>query len=275
MHRAKGLLHKMTYILHDGGAVDYRLVLGEETLPVNVGDEVSLHHSGTIRCIACDRVTKKSYSQGYCFPCSQRLARCDLCIVKPETCHYHLGTCREPEWGEANCMQPHIVYFADTSGLKVGITRQSQIPTRWVDQGASAALPIMKVSTRLQAGLAEVIFKQHVADRTDWRRLLKADSDPVDLISRRDALLAECGQEIEALRATYPGQIELLTGETVTQLAFPVAKHPIKVSSFNLDKTPEVSGRVQGILGQYLIFENGVINLRKYTGYEIEATIRH
>jgi hypothetical protein len=65
--------------------------------------------------------------------------------MKPETCHYHLGTCREPDWAQNHCFRPHIVYLANSSGVKVGITRKTQIPTRWLDQGASQALPIFEV----------------------------------------------------------------------------------------------------------------------------------
>lgn len=181
-----GNLEKMRATL--GDTMEYSLPIGEERLALNplIGKSLQITAEGTINCIACGRKTKKSYSQGHCYPCSQRLASCDLCIMKPETCHYDKGTCREPQWGEAHCMQPHFVYLSNTSGVKVGITRQTQIPTRWIDQGATQALPIFKVQTRLQSGLVEVMCKTHVADRTDHRGHSAGDQGPVpDLRQRR------------------------------------------------------------------------------------------
>ncbi|MEQ8514948.1 MAG: DUF2797 domain-containing protein, partial [Chromatocurvus sp.] len=141
---ATGHVRKMRTILAD--TVQYRLPLGDSETPLNdwIGRTLRLSFLGDIHCIYCDRKTRKSFSQGYCYPCFKRLARCDSCIVKPETCHFFAGTCREPEWGEANCMIDHVVYLANTSGIKVGITRGSQVPTRWMDQGATQALPVFR-----------------------------------------------------------------------------------------------------------------------------------
>src|SRR5690554_3510233 len=151
----EGSIRKMLGTL--GEPVRYALPLGDEQLPLNdlLGRTIRLEALGEIRCQHCNRLTKKSYSQGFCFPCMKKLAQCDLCIVSPERCHYEQGTCREPAWGEQFCMTDHIVYLANSSGLKVGITRASQIPTRWIDQGASQALPIMRVATRQQSGMVE------------------------------------------------------------------------------------------------------------------------
>jgi hypothetical protein len=255
-----------------GETVQYRLPLGEELVGLNefIGQPIKLRHEGTIHCVACGRKTKKSYSQGHCYPCSQKLASCDLCIMKPETCHYAKGTCREPEWGEANCMRDHFVYLANTSGLKVGITRGTQIPTRWMDQGATQALPIFRVDTRLLSGLVEVICKNHVADKTDWRRMLKGDGEPMDLIARRDELLELCQAELDALRAEQgEGAIELLSDGEEVSIHYPVTEYPAKVTALNLDKTPEVEGVLKGIKGQYLILDSGVLNVRKYGGYDV------
>jgi hypothetical protein len=109
-----------------GDTVSYRLPVGDDELPLDplAGQHLSIRYTGDIACTHCGRATKKSFNQGHCFPCSQRLAACDICIVRPERCHYHKGTCREPGWGETHCLQPHVVYLANTSGLKVGITRK-------------------------------------------------------------------------------------------------------------------------------------------------------
>lgn len=253
-------------------AVDYQLVLSEQRIEMTplIGQQVTLKFEGEIHCQACDRRIKKSYSGGYCFPCSQSLAQCDLCIMKPETCHYAAGTCREPEWGEAFCMQDHIVYLANSSGIKVGITRINQVPTRWIDQGAGQALPIFRVQTRLQSGLVEVIFKKHVSDRTDWRKMLKGQAEVQDLVAIRDQLMLECSDEIALLQERFGYKAIVAVNEkTVINITYPVIQYPEKVKSLNLDKTPEVSGILQGIKGQYLIFDTGVINIRKYTGYNI------
>src|SRR5690606_38712899 len=113
------------------------------------------------------------------------------------------GTCREPLWAELNCHQPHVVYLANSSGLKVGITRGTQVPTRWVDQGAVQALPIIGVQTRLQSGLVETLLKQHVADRTNWRAMLKGGIAEIDLPAERDRLLTLCRDELQALQQRF------------------------------------------------------------------------
>jgi len=194
--------------------------------------------------------------------------------MKPETCHYEQGTCREPEWGEAVCMQDHIVYLANSSGLKVGITRIGQVPTRWIDQGATQAVAIFRVKTRYQSGLVEVMFKNHVSDRTDWRKMLKGVAEPLDLAAERERLLAECAAEIEKLQQQFGvDAIQILPAEPVLSIDYPVQQYPSKVSSLNFDKTAEISGELKGIKGQYLILDIGVINIRKFSGYQIEMVV--
>lgn len=267
----QGSLSKMAVLLSD--TAQYEMVLDEHRVDMNalIGQNITLTHTGTINCHACQRVTKKSFSGGYCYPCSQKLAQCDLCIMKPETCHYAAGTCREPEWGEQFCMQDHYVYLANSSGLKVGITRGNQIPTRWIDQGATQALPIFRVSTRYQSGLVEVIFKNHVADKTDWRKMLKGNAEPMDLEQRRQELMSACEAEIAELKTRFGDDaITILTEEDQVEINYPVEQHPEKVKSQNFDKTPEISGVLQGIKGQYLILDTGVLNIRKFTGYQVK-----
>ena len=168
-----GHLQKMATNLSD--RVEYQLPLDDVWLPLNnlLGSKISLQFVGEIHCTHCGRRSNKSFNQGYCYPCFKKLAQCDQCIVSPEKCHHHLGTCREPEWGDQFCMTDHIVYLANSSGAKVGITRASQLPTRWIDQGAVQALPILRVKTRYQSGRVEDILRQHVADKTNWRTMLK------------------------------------------------------------------------------------------------------
>ena len=268
-----GNIVKMTTKL--GETVEYTLPIGDETIDMNalIGKPISITYTGTINCVHCGKKTNKSYSQGHCFPCMKKLASCDMCIMKPETCHFDNGTCREPEWGIAHCMKPHYVYLANSSGLKVGITRETQIPIRWMDQGAVEALPIAKVQTRLQVGLMEVIFKDHIKDKTNWRKMLQNDLPDVDIKAKRDELFESCKTEISDLQKQYEGAIALIHDAELVNIDYPVLEYPEKVKSFNFDKTPEVSGVLKGIKGQYLILDTGVLNLRKFTGYELSFDI--
>ncbi len=266
-----GRLLKMQTQLSD--PVQYTLPVGEASVALNplIGQSIQLQFTGKITCINCNRVTKKSFSQGYCFPCMQSLAACDICIVKPERCHYDQGTCREPDWGEQHCMQPHFLYLANSSGIKVGITRGTQIPTRWIDQGAYQALPVMQVATRYQVGLLEVAFKDHVADKTNWRIMLKGAVEKVDLFAARDALLRDCSSAIEAVREKFQDDAVTDLGDaSLVEINYPVLTYPSKITSLNFDKTPTISGVLQGIKGQYLLLDSGVLNIRKFTGYNIE-----
>ncbi|MDR9436914.1 MAG: DUF2797 domain-containing protein [Thiohalophilus sp.] len=268
-----GNIRKMVTRL--GDAVDYQLPVGDELIPVNslIGQNLRLEFLGEIHCIECGRKTSKSFNQGYCYPCFRSLAQCDSCIVKPEQCHYFEGTCREPAWGEQHCLQDHVVYLANSSGIKVGITRGSQIPIRWMDQGASQALPILRVKNRLVSGLAEMIFKQHVADKTAWQRMLKGEPEPVDLPARRDALFGECEQALQKLaKQQGDNSLALLHDEPPVEIRYPVQAYPAKVASLNFDKTPLIEGVLQGIKGQYLILSSGVLNMRKFSGYNLKLT---
>jgi len=269
-----GNIQKLTTSLAD--TVHYHLPIGDEKLPLNplIGSFISLSSLGEINCVACGRKTSKSFNQGYCYPCFQSLAQCDSCIVKPEQCHYFEGTCREPDWGQSHCLQDHYVYLANSSGLKVGITRGTQIPTRWMDQGATQALPIYRVKNRLISGLVEVALKQHVADKTHWQRMLKGEPQPVDLAAKRDELFATCATEIAAILAQHADDaITPLTSQQAVSISYPVNEYPDKVKSFNFDKTPEISGLLLGIKGQYLILDSGVLNIRKFSGYKIRLKV--
>lgn len=268
-----GCLQKMTTALTQ--PVQYKLPVGDSGLDLNplLGQKLEFKYSGRIFCTHCHNKTAKSFNQGYCYPCFIKLAQCDLCIMKPETCHYAAGTCREPDWGQAFCFQPHIVYLANSSSIKVGITRQSQIPTRWIDQGAVQALPIFQVESRHVSGLVEVALGKHVSDKTSWQQMLKNKVQKLDLSAQRDGLLETCAQELAGISQRFGAQaLQPLTTVDSVEIQYPVLQYPSKIKSFNLDKEPLVTGILQGIKGQYLLFDTGVINIRKYTGYEIELT---
>jgi len=268
-----GRLRKMP--AEPANPVSYTIRVGDTRVPLNemIGYPVQLDFDGVIRCINCDRKTNKSFSQGYCYPCFRKLAACDSCIMSPEKCHYHEGTCREPEWGETHCMIEHVVYLANSSGLKVGITRGSQVPTRWIEQGAVDAIPMVRVATRQLAGFVEVACKNHVADRTNWRAMLKGDVPELDLVEERRRMLGLIADDLIALRATYGENTIRAVEEGGLALSYPVQVWPRTIKTHNLDKLPTAEGVLQGIKGQYLILDTGVINIRKYTGYEVRFRV--
>jgi len=255
--------------------VHYTLALDEAQVALNplIGRNVRLHWSGQIFCTACGRKTRKSFAQGHCYPCMTTLASCDLCVLKPETCHYAAGTCREPQWGEQHCMTSHIVYLANTSGLKVGITRASQIPTRWLDQGATQARPLLHAATRHVAGLLEVALARTHADKTNWRALLKSDGAPLDLAAAAAAALSGIADDIARIAERHGVDAVRPLDDDTLAIRYPVHSYPVRVASHNFDKHPVVEGVLEGIKGQYLLFDTGVINLRKFTGYEVEFDV--
>lgn len=277
MPTISGHLSKMATQLdaENNNEVQYQLCLNNQRFDLNsvIGKEIKMQYVGEINCCNCGRKTNKSFSQGYCYPCFKKLPQCDLCIMSPEKCHYHLGTCRDSKWGDDFCMQDHFVYLANSSALKVGITRGTQIPTRWCDQGATQGLPIFKVRNRLLSGLVETLFKQSLADKTNWRAMLKGNSDDIDLLTIRDELYQQYHDGLQQIELEHgPGAISYLPDAEVVSLKYPVLEFPSKVTSFNFDKTPEVEGKLMGIKGQYLLLDTGVINLRKFSSYHISFT---
>jgi len=272
-----GTLRKMRAELgteNDPDEVNYFLPLGQQELPLNsyIGNYLKLEFLGGIVCNNCGKTTKKSFSQGFCFPCMRKLAQCDMCILKPETCHFHEGTCREPEWGERNCFVPHFVYLSNTSGLKIGITRHTQIPTRWIDQGATQATIIFKVESRRQSGYVETAFKTLVADKTNWRTMLKENQPDMDLLATGNELKAGFREKINALSEVIPAAAIEDQSNDITRIRYPVLAFPKTIKSHNFDKQPVLEGTLLGIKGQYLIFDTGVINIRKFTSYEVCAS---
>ena len=270
---ASGRLAKM--LIEKTEPLSYTLSVGDEQLDMNafLGKKIRIISNGEIRCAHCQRRTNKSFNQGYCFPCFKKLAQCDRCMMSPELCHFSQGTCREPEWAEQFCMQEHIVYLANSSGLKVGITRHTQVPTRWMDQGAIQALPIFSVSTRQLSGLVEVIMKEWVADKTNWRKMLKHDVVEIDLAQERDRLFELAEAPLANLRSQYPDEkISQLESGEVWRFEYPSLQWPEKIKTFNLEKQSIVEGKLLAIKGQYLILDSGCFNVRKHTSFDVSLS---
>ena len=256
------ILRKLKVSASTARLAQYSLPLldGEMELNPLLGKKISLRFLGKIACVNCGKDIKKSFAQGYCDTCFRRIPEADLCLVRPETCHFHKGTCRDPEWGQKHCFINHTVYLANSSGLKVGITRTQHEQTRWLDQGASQALPIARVSKRLQAGVLEAELRKHVSDRTNWRLLLKQDTEPLDLKQKREELLSYLPDDL-----VYDG----LHDEELRTFRYPILEYPKKITTFDFLKAPLVEGTLLGIKGQYLLFDEGVLNIRKFAGFSI------
>lgn len=267
---ARGALEKMKACLDR--PVHYWLRLGEIEVPLNplIGSRLRLEYLGAIYCRHCGRKTSKSFAQGYCYPCFRSLPECDRCILSPELCHFAAGTCRDPAWGMRFCMTEHLVYLANSSHIKVGITRASQVPVRWLDQGAGQALPIIRAATRQQSGFVEDLLRSKVGDRTDWRAMLKGQAEPVNLLEVKEKLLGQLQPGLEQLKLRFgEDAIGSLQDTEALEIQYPVSVYPSKVASLSLDKTPVVEGTLLGIKGQYLLLDGGVINIRKHTSYQV------
>ena len=257
----EGNLHKMTTAFAE--PIQYSLSLGNDTICLNdlLDRKMKIQFEGRINCVACGRTTKKAFGQGFCYPCFRDAPENAECIVRPELCEGHLGKGRDPEWEKKYHVQPHVVYLALSSGLKVGITRKTQVPTRWIDQGASSAILLAEVPYRRLAGEIEVALKEHFNDKTNWQRMLKDEVIKADLETSRNEAIAHLPEELQQYA---------LTQSSVWNLMFPKLDTPQKVKSIRLEKQPVLEGILTGIKGQYLIFDNQqVMNVRNHAGYFI------
>jgi len=247
-----------------GSPVAYQLQLGDELISMNelIGKEITLSFDGKITCTVCGRTTKKAFGQGFCYPCFANAPENSECIIRPELCQAHEGGGRDPEWEKAHHAQDHYVYLAASSAIKVGVTRGDQIPTRWIDQGASKAIRFALVPYRQLAGQIEVALKSHLTDRTDWRKMLKNEVNmDLDLLAEKNKL----GDILDADLAQY-----ITDEDEVVPIEYPVLRYPIKVKSIGFDKLPIIEGKLSGIKGQYLLFsDERVLNISKHSGYHI------
>jgi len=253
--------------------VRYALDVGGTSIPLNdlLGRDVTLRFVGRITCRYCGATTRKSYGDGYCYDCFKTLARCDLCVVSPDRCHYAAGTCREPDWGNAFCMQPHFVYLANSAGPKVGITRPQNVPMRWLDQGATQGVLVMRTQTRHQAGCVEAALARYVGDRTDWRGLIGRDAPRIDLPALLVQLRDRAKLELAALDGRFPGALDWIASPTPQRFDYPVTSYDGAATVLSLIVDVAIGGTLLGIKGQYLLFDTGVLNVRRFTSYHVEV----
>ncbi len=246
------------YVLEDAFEGDLR------SLPLNdlLGHRIRLSTEGAIRCVHCGQPTRKSFGDGSCYDCFRRLPQNDICILKPELCHFHIekDPCRDPEWGLKHCFQPHYLYVALSSGAKVGITRQVNIPTRWIDQGAHQAIPVARVADRFSVGKLEHHLARTFSDRTQWQRMLKHQIPELDLATQVETVIADFPEEYREF---------ILEDRPLYQFNYPHLRWPEKVKSANLEKMPLIEGELIAIKGQYLILDTVVLNVRKHSGWHV------
>lgn len=252
---------------NNAGTVEYFLQTDDSEIKMNllIGENLKIEYLHKINCISCSALTKTSFHQGYCYSCFTSLPQCDAGILNPEKDMSHLGISRDMAWAKENSLIDHYVYLAITGDLKVGVTRHTQIPTRWIDQGAIAAIKFAKTPYRHLAGVIETEMKKHVSDKTNWSKMLKASSLEYNLKEEKKRLSALLLDDLKQY---------LSLDNTVTTINYPY-KDPLKeIKSVNLEKTSVISGILIGIKGQYLIFDNGqVINIRKHNGYLVNIEI--
>lgn len=261
----KGVLSKMKTDLSD--TVQYYLVMQDDFLHLNqlLDQTITIELKG-YQCMSCAKETKL-YRQGFCYSCFYASPQAGDWIFRPELSTAHLDIeDRDLAYEKKVQLQPHIVYLALSSEVKVGITRKTQLPTRWIDQGASEAIAIVEVPNRYLAGVAEVALKQNYADKTNWRKMLTNQLSTADLQTELHQVIRSLPDEITDYVAT--------TLDKHTLIKYPVLEYPQKVTSINLEKTPVFTGVLKGIKGQYLIFDGGqVINIRNNEGTKVVVEV--
>ncbi len=261
----KGVLKKMRTEI--GPPVQYYLMMENDFINLNQVLDKTLEISFLkYECLNC-HLDKPIYRQGFCKSCFFEIPQAADWIMRPELSTAHLDKeDRDLAYEKRMQLQPHIVYLANSSNVKVGVTRKDQIPTRWIDQGAHEAIEIVETPNRYLAGITEVALKEHVSDKTNWRKMLTNDVLDVDLLAEKEKLSAYIPEEAK--------QYYLEDNSKETPVEFPVLKYPTKLKSLNLGKTPNYKGILKGIKGQYLIFEDDtVFNVRGSEGYVVDFSI--
>jgi len=248
--------------------VQYKLPVGEDFVDMNalIGKEISMNFTGQINCISCGKTTKTSFNQGFCYNCLQTAPEASESVIRPELSKSHFGIARDMEWAEKHDLIDHFVYLAVSSEVKVGVTRNHQIPTRWIDQGASYTIKLAKTPNRHIAGVIEVFLKDHFTDKTNWRAMLKNEIlEDFDLPAEKERVIHLLPSELQKY---------IDADNEVVSIEYPVEQYPEKITSIGFDKMPEIVGTLAGIKGQYLLFDdNRVLNIRKHNGYFLRVEI--
>jgi len=257
----QGTIKKLQSQLND--EVHYSLPIDSTLVELNplINKKVKFTFLGDIHCIKCNQKIKKTFAQGYCFPCFRDAPETSECILRPELCRAHEGESRDMEWSNKHCLTNQHVYMSFTGNLKIGVTRSTQIPTRWIDQGAIKAIILCTTPNRYLAGLIEVHLKQFYSDRTHWIKMLSGKFEEPDF--------EQC--YLEAKKYLNDGFSKYVTENKWVDINYPIQSIPNKIKSFSFDKESSYEDILVGIKGQYLLFKNNrVINIRKHTGYSLQ-----
>lgn len=242
----------------------YDILEPSEPIPFNevVGKELRIQFLHEIHCVVTGKKIKKAFGEGMSYDAFMNSPQASPSIIRPELSRIHEGIAlRDFEWEMKNHMTPHTVYLAQTAGTKVGVTRNTQIPTRWLDQGAVQAIRLAQTPYRQAAGLIEVALKDYISDKTSWQKMLKGELEACDLVNLKE----EMAQHV-------PGNLKqyITENDAIVQIKYPVLAYPPKVKSIKLDKSPLIEKKLMGIKGQYLMFDDGsVINIRSHSGYRV------
>ena len=262
----EGVLIKMQTEYQD--PIQYFLVFEDDFLNMNqlLNKTISIDFV-KYQCLNCGE-DRPIYRQGFCKTCFYETPAAGDWIMRPELSTAHLDKeDRDLAYEKKVQLQPHIVYLANSSNVKVGVTRKQQVPTRWIDQGAVSAIEIVEVPNRYLAGITEVALKEHVADKTNWRKMLQGAGEETDLIAMKQQLSAYIPEEVQ------PYYLE--QNSKVVPLNYPVLSYPEKLKSLNLGKNPNYTGTLVGVKGQYLIFsDHTVFNVRANEGLVVRISIK-
>lgn len=251
----------------EGKKVRYYMLSEQGEICVNdyLGRRFSIEFLHQIYCTVCGKLTRSAFGQGFCYSCFTTAPQAEACVLNPEQCKAHLGISRNMEFSKSHCLIPHFVYLAVTADIKVGVTRHTQIPVRWIDQGANLAIVLAQTPNRHIAGLLEVALKAHFSDKTIWKSMLRNEVNPLyNLVEEKTRALELLPLAMQQFRWPH---------DTITRLEYPVLEYPEKPVSASLDKTDKVEGILTGIKGQYLMFGNQVINIRRHTGYRVVVSL--
>lgn len=247
--------------------VNYFLIFEHDFIHINqlIDRKITLSFI-KYECLSC-HLDKPIYRQGFCKECFFETPGAGDWVMRPELSKAHLGEeDRDLEFEKKTQLQPHVVYLALSSDVKVGVTRKSQVPTRWIDQGAHRAIEMAEVPNRYLAGITEVALKAHLTDKTNWRKMLTNSIIDLDLIHEKNRLSDVIPEEVKPYF--------LQSNQNVYEMHYPVLQYPPKVKTLNLEKTPEYRGTLKGIKGQYLIFEDSIVfNVRANEGRVIRIAL--
>ena len=129
-----GNIRKMRTELSD--EVQYTLPLYEVIEPLEmvsmnqfIGQEISLQFENEINCVVTGKRIKKAYGDGMSYDAFMSSPMASPSIIRPELSRIHEGIAlRDKEWEEKHHLTPHLVYLSLTSEVKVGVTRETNIP---------------------------------------------------------------------------------------------------------------------------------------------------